>query len=138
MSALETVQSFYAGAAAGDMDKVRSVLGPELQWVQSPGFPNASVYHAPDDVMTGVFGRLGAEWDGFAAVPEDYIDAGDRVVVLGTYSGTSKETGRSFEAPFAHVWTVRDGAIVAMRQFTDTKIVRDAWRDERPKRVGPD
>ena len=28
------------------------------------------------------------DWDGFAAVPDEYLDAGDTVVVLGRYHGT--------------------------------------------------
>jgi ketosteroid isomerase-like protein len=129
MTNLETVQGFYAGAAAGDPEQIRSVLAPRISWHQTPGFPNAETFHTPDEVLAGVFGRLHDEWDGFKGVPAEFIDAGDRIVVLGAYSGTSKATGRSFEAPFAHVFTVRDGAIVDMRQYTDTKLVHDAWRD---------
>ena len=128
MSNLETVQGFYSGAAAGDMQQIRSVLAPRLTWQQSPGFPNASTYHTPDEVLAGVFGTLGEEWDDFKGVPEEWIDGGDRIVVLGTYSGTSKATGRSFEAPFAHVWTVQDGAITVLRQYTDTTLVHAAWK----------
>ena len=129
MTNLETVQAFYASAAARDMDRLKSILAPELSWRQTPGFPNADTFHTPDEVLAGVFGRLGTEWDGFKGVPEDFLSDGERVVVLGTYSGTSKATGRAFEAPFAHVFTVRDGAIVHMVQYTDTKLVHDAWRD---------
>jgi ketosteroid isomerase-like protein len=99
-----------------------------LAWRQTPGFPHAETYRTPDEVLSGVFGRLREEWDGFKGVPEDFMDAGEQIVVTGTYSGTSKATGRSFEAPFAHVFTVRDGAIVELRQYADTKLVHDAWR----------
>jgi ketosteroid isomerase-like protein len=129
MTNLETVQTFYAGAAAGDLERIRSILAPELAWRQTPGFPNAQTFRSPDEVLSGVFGRLHEEWDGFKGVPEEFIDGGERIVVLGTYSGTSRATGRSFEAPFAHVFTVADGAIVEMRQYADSKLVHDAWRD---------
>jgi ketosteroid isomerase-like protein len=76
-----------------------------------------------------VFARVGAEWDHFKGVPEEFLTDGEKVVVLGRYSGTSKATGRSFEAPFAHVFTVRDDAIVDMRQYADTTLVHDAWKD---------
>ena len=128
MSNLDTVRSFYSGAAAGDLDAIRSILAPRLIWSQTPGFPNAQTFHSPDEVMEGVFGTLGEEWDGFKGVPHEFIDGGDQVVVLGTYSGTSKATGRSFEAPFAHVFTVDGDAIVQMRQYTDTALVHAAWK----------
>jgi len=130
MSNLEIVQGFYAGAAAGDMDRIRSILAPELSWRQTPGWPDAGHFRTPDEVVSGVFGKLAGEWDDFKGVPAEFICDGDRVVVLGTYSGTSKATGRSFEAPFAHVFRVRDGVIVEMRQYADTKLVHDAWRDD--------
>ncbi len=53
--------------------------------------------------------RLGTEWEGFAAIPDEFIDAGDTVVVLGTYSGRYRSTGKSFQANFAHVWKIRTG-----------------------------
>ena len=62
-------------------------------------------------------------------VASEFLEAGEKVVVLGRYSATSKGTGRSFEAPFAHVFTVRDGVIVDMQQYADTKLVHDAWKD---------
>ena len=128
MSNLETVQGFYAGARAGDPAMITSVMAPQLSWQQTPGFPHAATYHTPDEVLTGVFATLAKEWDGFKGVPEEFIDGGDQVVVLGTYSGTSKATGRSFEAPFAHVFTVDGEAIVQMRQYTDTALVHAAWK----------
>lgn len=44
---------------------------------------------------------------------------GDVVVTLGYYSGTYKATGRSVEAPFAHVWQFVDGKVVSFRTYTD-------------------
>jgi ketosteroid isomerase-like protein len=44
----------------------------------------------------------------------------------GTYSGKYRATGKSFIAPFEHVWKLRDGKVVAMRQHTDTLVVQRA------------
>jgi ketosteroid isomerase-like protein len=67
-----------------------------------------------------VFARLGTDWDGFAAIPAEYLDAGDTVVVLGRYHGTYKATGRALDAQLVHVWRVADGKAVAFQQYTDT------------------
>ncbi len=53
--------------------------------------------------------KLGGEWDGFAAVAHEFVADGSTVVALGEYSGTYKATGKSFKAPFAHVWKLQDG-----------------------------
>ena len=79
------------------------------------------------DVM-GVFMRLGSEWEGFAAIPDEFIDAGDTVVVLGKYSGKYKKTGKSFQANFAHVWKMQDGKAAQFIQHVDTLLVDRALR----------
>jgi hypothetical protein len=93
-----------------------------MVWNEAENFPYAdgNPYVGHDAILCGVFARLGGEWEGFAAVPEEYLDAGDTVVVLGRYRGTYRATGRRFDADMAHVWRVRDGQAVSFRQYTDT------------------
>ena len=74
-----------------------------------------------------MFARLGSEWEGYTVTPEELLDAGDRVVVLGTYSGMYKARGREVvRAQFAHVWGVREGRAKSFQQYTDTKQFADA------------
>lgn len=80
----------------------------------------------PDAVLENVFARLGSEWDGYAAVPEEIIASGETVVGLGEYSGTYKATGKSFRAPCVHVFKFGDGRVVSFRQHTDTAVVQRA------------
>lgn len=119
----DVVRQVYDGFAAGDIDTVLSTMDPAIAWTEADGFPYAGTYTGPDAIVEGVFARLASEWDGYAAVPSEFIDSGERVVALGRYSGTYKATGKSFEAPFAHVYTVRDGKITDFVQYTDTKLV---------------
>jgi ketosteroid isomerase-like protein len=77
-------------------------------------------------VLEGVFMRLGAEWDGFAAVPAEFIDGGETIVALGQYSGTYKATGKSFQANFAHVWRIKAGKAIRFTQYVDTLLVHQA------------
>jgi hypothetical protein len=57
---------------------------------------------------------------------ESLVDGGDRIVGIGTYSGTYKRTGRAMQARVAHVWRLAGGKIVAFEQFTDTLLVAKA------------
>jgi uncharacterized protein len=128
MGDMETVRAFYERAAQGDLDGIAALLAPDVDWCQTPGWPDADRFRSPSEVLAGVFGKLHDEWDGFKGVPSEFLDAGEAIVVLGAYSGTCKATGRSFEAPFAHVFRVRDGVVAEMTQYADTKLVHDAWR----------
>lgn len=119
---VELVQSIYAAFASGDIPAIVALMAPDMEWNEAENFPYAdgNPYRGPDAILGGVFARLGGEWDGFAAVPDEFLDAGDSVVVLGRYSGTFKATGRSVDAQMAHFWRVADGKAVHFQQLTDT------------------
>lgn len=119
---LDLIRAIYAAFAAGDVAGVVSRMAPDMVWNEAENFPYAdgNPYCGPDAILSGVFARLGAEWDGFAAVPDEFLDAGETIVVLGRYGGACKATGRTLDAQFAHVWRVRDGQAAAFQQYTDT------------------
>lgn len=126
---LDILREGYRNFAKGDIPAVLDVFEPDIKWVEAEGFPYGGTYTGPDDVKENVFMRLGTEWDGFSVEAKEFIDAGDRIVVLGKYSGTYKETGKSFEADFAHVWTLKDGKAAAFVQYTDTALVQEALQN---------
>ena len=126
MSNLKSVQNVYHAFAKGDIMAVLGFLRSEIEWTEAEGFPYGGTYTGPKAVLEGVFMRLGSEWNGFAAVPDEFIDAGDTVVALGKYSGTYKKTGKSFQANFAHVWKIRDGKAITFVQYVDTLLVHRA------------
>lgn len=126
MSNLNKIKSVYEAFAKGDIFSVLEVLGADIDWTEAEGFPYGGTYHGPKAVLEGVFMRLGSEWEGFAAVPDEFIDGGDTIVALGQYSGTYKATNKSFRAAFAHVWKVREGKAVRFVQYVDSLLVHRA------------
>jgi ketosteroid isomerase-like protein len=120
---VDSVKQVYQAFAENDIFRVLGFLNSEIDWTEAEGFPYGGTYHGPKAVLEGVFMRLGAEWNGFAAVPNEFIDGGDTVVALGKYSGTYKATGKSFAANFAHVWKIQDGKAVRFVQYVDTLLV---------------
>jgi ketosteroid isomerase-like protein len=121
MSSLDLVKRSYAAFDRGDLDGVLGDLDPEIEWQQAQGLPHGGTYHGPDEVRRSIFDPLDEEWwDEFSAVPTEFLDAGDEVVVLGRYRGVAKRTGKHLDVPFVHVWTVRGERAVRFRQFLDT------------------
>ena len=59
-------------------------------------------------------------WDEFTAVPAEYLDAGDQVVVIGRYRGRAKETGKQLDVPFVHIWSMSGDKAIRFRQYLDT------------------
>ena len=124
----DIIRGLYAAFANGDVPGVVGALAGDIRWTEAEGFPYGGTYVGPDAVVDNVFARLGSEWDGFTAIPHSFVAEGETVVALGDYGGTYKATGKSFTAPFAHVWTVHDGKIVRFQQYTDTALVQAALR----------
>lgn len=121
-SNVDIVRGVYEAFGRGDIPAVLGAMSPDIEWNEAENFAYAdgNPYCGPDAIVGGVFARLGGEWHGFAAVPEEYLDAGDTVVVLGRYRGTYKATGEAMDAQMAHIWRIEGGKAVRFQQHTDT------------------
>lgn len=125
---VDVIRELYNSFGRGDVPAVLSQMDQQIEWNEAENFIYAdrNPYVGPQAVLEGVFMRLGSEWEGFSVKPEEWLDAGNHVVVLGTYGGRHKETGKEVRAQFAHVWGMRGDRIVRFQQYTDTKQFADA------------
>jgi uncharacterized protein len=124
----KTVESMYAAFGRGDIPAVIGILDPRIVWNEAENFVYAdhSPYVGVEAVLTGLFARLGGEWDGFSAVPHEIVDGGETVVALGRYGGVYKATGVKVDAQFVHVYKFKDGKVATFQQYTDTAQFQDA------------
>ena len=125
---VQIIRGLYEAFGRGDVPTVLGKMDQSIEWNEAENFIYAdrNPYVGPQAVLEGVFMRLGSDWEGFTVTPEEWLDAGDRIVVLGTYSGTHKATGKQVRAQFAHIWSVREGRVVRFQQYTDTKQFAEA------------
>ena len=125
---VQLIRGIYEAFSKGDVPAVLEQLDESIEWNEAENYIYAdrNPYIGPQAVLEGVFTRLGTEWEGYTVTPEEFLDAGDRVVVLGTYSGIYKVTGREVRAQFAHVWGVKEGRVKSFQQYADTKQFADA------------
>ena len=119
---VDLIRGLYADFESGNVPGVIERMSPDMVWSEAENFPYAdgNPYRGHQAIISGVFARLGGEWDGFAAVPDEFLDAGDTVVVLGRYHATHKATGKPLDAQLAHIWRIADGKAIAFQQYTDT------------------
>jgi ketosteroid isomerase-like protein len=68
---------------------------------------------------------LGA-WDDFRSFPTEYIDCGDRVLVLNHIEGRGKESGVDVSAETASVFTFEAGKVVRLALHWDVDAARRA------------
>jgi ketosteroid isomerase-like protein len=121
----------YEAFGRGDIATVTGHMDPKVEWNEAENFiyADGNPYRGPDAVAAGVFARIGTEWEGFAATPHRFHDAGDSVIIEGRYTGVNRASGQAVNAQFAHILTFEGGKLVRFQQYTDTAQVRDAVRE---------
>jgi uncharacterized protein len=124
----EKIASMYEAFARGDIRAVLGMLAPAVEWNEAENFIYAdrNPYLGPNAVLDGVFMRVGTEWDGFSATPEEILSVGDTVIARGRYRGAYKTTRTQVDAQFVHVFKFKDGKIIQFQQYTDTAQFREA------------
>jgi uncharacterized protein len=125
---MELIRGMYASFTRGDIHAALAQMDQHVDWRQADNFIYAdrNPYLGPQAVLEGVLIRFASEWQDFTVTPEEWLDAGNHIVVLGSYCGTHKETNREVRAQFAHIWGVTHGRVVRFQQYTDTKQFADA------------
>jgi ketosteroid isomerase-like protein len=125
---VDLVRAVYASHEVRDTPGLLELLSDDVEWVQAEGHPYAGdrPWRGHDEVTAHVVVPINHDWDGFITAVDEIIDAGDRVVVTGHYTGTFIGTGRAINAAVCVIYTLRDEKIVRFQQFCDTAQIRAA------------
>jgi ketosteroid isomerase-like protein len=121
----QMIRDAYQAFAVGDVPKVLALMDDKIEWTEAEGFPLHGTYVGPQAVVEGVFMRLGEIGAEFTVTPTRFVAEDDVVIATGTCSWKHRSTGQPAEVPMAHVWTLRDGKIIAMQQYVDTLKVQE-------------
>jgi uncharacterized protein len=117
MSNIDTARSAYEAFGSGDLESLREMMTEDSTWLTSDELPLGGETHGRDAIV-GNFAQIPNHWSSFSVEPEEFIDAGEWVVVRGTQRAGSN--GDSFEAPFAHLLKFADGRIARGEFYADS------------------
>jgi ketosteroid isomerase-like protein len=120
---VETIRGGYDAFNSGNPGGVLERLDADVEWIE-PGGGNApsGTFHGPKSVGDDVFSAVPQYFDEFTAVPDNFDDQGDRIVVTGRFKGKAK-SGVNLDASFEHVYEMKDGKIARL----ENKVRQDAW-----------
>ncbi|WP_186142980.1 nuclear transport factor 2 family protein [Burkholderia gladioli] len=121
---IEIVQDFYAALERGDAPQALALMSEDIEWTTMWHYQAKE--RGPQAVAEGLLAPLMAEWSSFRIAPTEFVSEGETVVSIGRFVGTHGTNGKTADAGYAHVWTVRSGHIARFRQYIDTKAVADA------------
>jgi ketosteroid isomerase-like protein len=122
---IDSLREIYTAIQRHDAERLSQALAHDIEWILPETVPWGGTHHGHLGV-TALVEIFEEHVDGIWADPDELIDAGDRVVVLGRVSGTARSTGEEFEVPFAHVWALTDGVPSRFRGYYDTAPITTA------------
>lgn len=127
--AADVVRRWYDLIGSGGGMSAPEVVADDARWQLMDGFPAGGVWHGRAAVFERYTPLLMQSFEDIRAVPDmvrPFADSESEVVAFGHYRGRTRSSGARFEIPFAHVWSVRNGKIAGLRQYTDTLLVAQA------------
>jgi hypothetical protein len=126
---IAALRGAYAAFNRGDMDAAVESLDPDIEWSEPTEFPGGGVYHGRDGAKR-YLSQSREAWAEVISEPEEFIPAGDRIVVFVHARVRAKDSEEWQEVRLADVYTFRDSKAIQMRAFTDRqKALRWAGAD---------
>jgi ketosteroid isomerase-like protein len=123
---VELVRAVYELWATGDFRAAADLVAPGFEWDQRGGVVEPGTHRGPQAEQA--LRRVFEVYENFRIEAEEYIDAGEKIVVVARSHGTARGSGMQLDQRFAFAWTVHDGELLCMTQY--------AARDEALKAVG--
>lgn len=121
---LELVRQVYEAFNRGDWDAAFRRTAPDFELTTERGLDAGTLRSRA--AVQGFFEDYGAAFDGLVVEIDELLETGDQVVALVTRRARPRGANVDMVVRNGHVWTVRDGKIVAMRSYPDPEAARAA------------
>jgi ketosteroid isomerase-like protein len=125
---VEIIRALFEGYRRGDYDAALESLAPDVHYETGQETPA----NGRDAVRT-MWERWESAWEEIDTVPEEFIDAGDRVVVSVRYLGKGRGSGITYKDLLFDVYTLRDGRCVHKQEFRSKEEALGAAGLSRPR-----
>ena len=112
---VEAVQAIYDCWGRGDFRATAKKVAPDFEWKQVHGVvePGSHVGQDANRALRSIF----EVYEDLRVEAEEYVDAGDTIIVVVRAHGTARGSGLYMDQRLAFVWTVREGKPVQMEQY---------------------
>lgn len=116
---VKALRRVYEQMAEGNFWAALGIFHPEIAWEWSSsmsGLTGVRTYHGIEGVEAATRDQFEV-WDWFWQEGEEFIEAGDDVVVFTRVHGRLKGSEREVQSTAANVWTFREGSAVRFRAY---------------------
>jgi ketosteroid isomerase-like protein len=133
---VDAVRRIYTALTRWDVDDMVADVSHDIEMTLPDPLPWGGTHHGHDGVRS--FARIFRDHvDGPWADPDDFLEAGDRIVVLGRLRGQGRTSGQGFEVGFVHVWTLTDGIASRAQIYYDSAPILAALEGRPPPEPPP-
>ncbi|HKH22032.1 MAG TPA: nuclear transport factor 2 family protein [Solirubrobacterales bacterium] len=116
---LERLRQLYARWSKGDFT-YSEILDPEIKSESFGVWPEGQGKTENRRELAAAIGRWLSAWQRPLTIDaEEFVQRGDRILVLVRWNGRGKGSGLEIEATGAHLWTFRDGLAVRFDVYRD-------------------
>lgn len=129
-SNLIVIDGAYKAFAVGDIPAVLAVMDANIIWNEAEGnaYADGNPYIGPDEVLNGVFARIGEEHEYFNLTDIKLHEmSNNQVLATLRYKAKIKKNGAEYNTQAAHLWTLKNGKVINFQQYVDTKQLADAF-----------
>jgi ketosteroid isomerase-like protein len=104
---VEIVRKVHDAWGRGDFAVGPDLLAPDFEWHQFPQAVEPGTRRGPQ--VGDAFRRMFEIYEGMGVDPREFIEADDKVVVIGRAFAIARGSGMPLDTQIAFVWTVQDG-----------------------------
>lgn len=124
----QIIEGMFKDYASGNMAAVITCFDKEITWDRAgaPFIPFSGVFTGLEAV-TKMFAIQASTISIKSFMPEKICTNDDTVVVLGHDNVDVVATGKSYSTNWVQAYTLKDGKIIYVRVYMDTKAVADAF-----------
>jgi hypothetical protein len=115
------LESYLAALTAGDLQAIADSFADDATWWLHGDLPLSGTKRGREAIMeflinAGALYQAGTQRFSFGEIAAD----GDRAVLEWKVSGVASATGKAYDNSYCGVFVIRDGRIVAVREYLDS------------------
>ena len=115
---VELVRRRFEAFNRGDLAAMIGLTDPDAIWWDRPDDPEGAAAHPGRAACFRHLAEILEDAE-LQAQPQEFIDAGDRVVVRVRLVGCGRTSGIAFQEHEFHVFTLRGGKVTEIREYRD-------------------
>ena len=124
----DTLKEGYQAFASGDVEAATQNFADDIRW-EGPNtdrIPGSGTHTGKDAIVQNVWAVIPQTFDDFKVTPDEFIEQGETVVVLGHNEAKAKATGKEIKVPFVHVWRFDGDKLKRVQTLSDTAVIAEA------------